>query len=424
MSTSSSLDRCCVFCKKSCNQSDSGAFPDPDSLDRIHKKCRIKKNLKDRLSDRRSGSKQGGQLTLTTNKPNRLNYLKKPEMNKLLEPDEKSSNQFFFDMKAGIAKPHERGMILHHKKLIDIATRYDDNGFANDVQCASYNHMGKSITAIDKDEESLSGEEDHSTIDDSHNSPCDKIKSSISRKNLDVGRKRISNSDLRQTPKKLARINIDDKNPCWFCLSSSKLEKHLLIYIGEHCYLSLAKGGLCDEHFLISPIEHVSSLNDTDENSKEVLCELEQFKKSLTRYFEHKALGVIFYERNFKTVHWQLQVVPISLQTFVTLEEKIKSISKKHYEKVEYIDIPKDCDLSDMIPRGAPYFYWQIEPLGSRFVTQIRTSDSYFPIQFGRAILADPDILNCMELIDWKSCVKTQEEYTNLVKRVKADFRF
>ncbi|XP_032360999.1 CWF19-like protein 1 isoform X2 [Etheostoma spectabile] len=30
--------------------------------------------------------------------------------------------------------------------------------------------------------------------------------------------------------------------PCWFCLASPQVEKHLVISIGTHCYLALAKG--------------------------------------------------------------------------------------------------------------------------------------------------------------------------------------
>lgn len=43
---------------------------------------------------------------------------------------------------------------------------------------------------------------------------------------------------------------------CWFCLASPDVEKHLIISIGDFCYLALPKGGLVPEHCLIIPIEH------------------------------------------------------------------------------------------------------------------------------------------------------------------------
>lgn len=47
---------------------------------------------------------------------------------------------------------------------------------------------------------------------------------------------------------------------CWFCLSSPSVEKHLVISVGSHCYLALAKGPLTPYHVLILPIAHHQSL--------------------------------------------------------------------------------------------------------------------------------------------------------------------
>ena len=42
--------------------------------------------------------------------------------------------------------------------------------------------------------------------------------------------------------------------PCWFCLSSAEVEKHLIVSVGNHAYMALPKGGLTDDHVLICPI--------------------------------------------------------------------------------------------------------------------------------------------------------------------------
>lgn len=34
-----------------------------------------------------------------------------------------------------------------------------------------------------------------------------------------------------------------DQEKCWFCLASPSVEKHLIITVGDHCYMALAKGG-------------------------------------------------------------------------------------------------------------------------------------------------------------------------------------
>lgn len=47
--------------------------------------------------------------------------------------------------------------------------------------------------------------------------------------------------------------------PCWFCLGSPQVEKHLVVSVGTETYLALAKGGLVDDHVLILPIGHYQS---------------------------------------------------------------------------------------------------------------------------------------------------------------------
>lgn len=54
------------------------------------------------------------------------------------------------------------------------------------------------------------------------------------------------NAPMQDEPKgrkpKRARVEFD-QSKCWFCLASSPdVEKHLVISVGEFCYLALAKG--------------------------------------------------------------------------------------------------------------------------------------------------------------------------------------
>lgn len=51
------------------------------------------------------------------------------------------------------------------------------------------------------------------------------------------GQKRKKNFD-----EKKKRGPAFDVNDCWFCLSSTNVEKHLVVTIGEEMYVVLAKG--------------------------------------------------------------------------------------------------------------------------------------------------------------------------------------
>lgn len=79
----------------------------------------------------------------------------------------------------------------------------------------------------------------------------------------------------------LTALNSVEK--CWFCLSSTSVEKHLVITVGEHFYLALAKGPINDTHCLILPVTHIqcSALL-----SKESWVELDQFKDALRKMFK------------------------------------------------------------------------------------------------------------------------------------------
>ena len=57
--------------------------------------------------------------------------------------------------------------------------------------------------------------------------------------------------------------------PCWFCLASPEVEKHLVVSVGNHAYLALAKGGLVPQHLLILPIAHYQSTPDLEDDCRE-----------------------------------------------------------------------------------------------------------------------------------------------------------
>lgn len=317
--------------------------------------------------------------------------------------DKASAGQFFFDLKAGIAKPHEKRRYLHHKKVTDFAARYDDDCFKQEAIGRAYDHAGRDLAEL--------GDESDEETD---------IKKPVPK--LNAQKRKIDSRPNTDKTYKMKTVRLGEKNPCWFCLSSEKLEKHLIVAIGQHCYLALAKGGLLDDHLMIMPIEHIASISDDNSNSRELLSELESFKNSLIDFFEKQSKGVVFYERNFKSVHWQLQAIPVPIDSIVSVETDIKSISKKYYTNFTCIDLPDSCSIGQRISNQNPYFFWQIEPLGTRFLLAIDPKDSSFPIHLGRMVLSDPSILNCMDKVDWKDCVKTIEEYEKIVRGIKENY--
>lgn len=425
----------CIFCSKECKLSDSRPYSNNQAKGIIHNRCRIKKSIADKNSQRVDTSKfnnispikpssanfelsQNTSASKEANLGSGLIEKRKKLIEQVHESDKTSgkgaSSQFFFDLKAGIAKPHEKKQYLHHRNLCEIASRFDDQGFQAESVGRAYDSSGKDLNTLgDEDDIEESGVQHESEV-------------SHSKEQRYRQPKRPADHGERPNAKRVVRehsnhIKVDQNNPCWFCLASPNVEKHLVLSVGEYCYLTLAKGGLSDDHLLLIPIEHFQAVND-EENGEDLLEELERFKSSLIKFFKKQSKGVVFFERNFRSVHWQLQVVPISLERIDGLDAKIKSISMKHFRDLEYIDIPEKCSLRDIVPPKAPYMYWQIEPTGKKFVSQIRVRGSFFPLQLGRITLADGSLLDKEDKIDWKKCVKSIDDYVRLAEKVKNDY--
>lgn len=416
----SSTSLTCLYCAKECKESDSKPYPNSKSKDRIHNRCYIKKSLADKQAKSIGSSEKNcapipcvSGLSSDLKTPS-LDFLRKVneaneklkasvrarKLTNMIENPEQQS--FFFDIKAGIAKAHEKRRFLNHRKICEMAPRYDDHGFMQDAVGRCYDSTGKDLNTLGDDSDS----------DEDRDRPKLKVNPTSTKRMLDSNE---SCDELPLSKKPNSKIDMSNRS-CWFCLSSPNVEKHLIVSIGTHCYLSLAKGGLIDEHFLLIPIEHIGSVN-AKENSRELVAEKNTFMHHIMEYFETKSMGVVFFERNFRSVHWQIHAVPIARKLLRGVDKKIREVSDVHYSKCTYIDFASSLQISDIIQPGAPYLHWQIEPLGVNFACVIDVKESFFPVQLPRIVLAQ--ILDCPDRIDWKKCCKSREEYLELVAQIK-----
>ncbi|XP_036363456.1 CWF19-like protein 1 isoform X2 [Octopus sinensis] len=190
---------------------------------------------------------------------------------------------------------------------------------------------------------------------------------------LAKGQKRSKDDEDKQKKK---HKPAQPSGPCWFCLRGEKVEKQLVVSVGETTYMALAKGAMVPDHVLILPIGHYQS---TVVAPSEVVEEIEKYKSNLRKYFKCVGKVVVFFERNYKTSHLQIQIVNVE----------------------------------------APYFYAEI-PTGEKFLCRISKG---FPLQFGRDVLASPMLLNMPERIDWKNCTESQEKEKQMAQEFKKKFK-
>uniref|UniRef100_M4A4B2 CWF19-like protein 1 n=1 Tax=Xiphophorus maculatus TaxID=8083 RepID=M4A4B2_XIPMA len=204
--------------------------------------------------------------------------------------------------------------------------------------------------------------------------------------------------------------------PCWFCLASPQVEKHLVVSIGTHCYLAVAKGPLTPRHVLILPIGHYQSVVEL---SSDVVEEMEKYKSALTDFYKSKGERCVLFERNYRSQHLQLQVVPVPLNRCTTDDIKEAFMVQAQEQNMELMEIPQHTDLKQIAPPGTPYFYVELDS-GEKLYYRIQKN---FPLQFGREVLASEAVLNIPTRADWKECKQSREEEDDGCKQLRDAFQ-
>jgi hypothetical protein len=219
------------------------------------------------------------------------------------------------------------------------------------------------------------------------------------------------NNDMKYR-KKRQKVEFD-QSKCWFCLASPSVEKHLIVTVANSTYLALAKGPVVEEHFLICPIEHYQNSLGQPED---VTQEMNQFKEALRKFYDRNGKVAVFFERNYKTSHMQLQAVPILKRATKELKEIFIEEAEGHGLKLEVLDSHNRLD--QVLQPNVPYFTVEL-PDGTLLYTKIKGN---FPLNFAREVLVGGPILNCPERSDWKDCILGKEDEKVLVQRLRTDF--
>lgn len=223
------------------------------------------------------------------------------------------------------------------------------------------------------------------------------------------GRKRSQNAENQR--KKFKPMM--DQEKCWFCLSSGDVEKHLIISIGDNFYIALAKGPVNNYHALILPVDHVQSSANL---SEEHFQELELFKRALKKFYESKNMCCVFFERNYKSSHMQVNAIGIDKdvewQIKETFNEKAEEFS------LTFETIPKLMSSKDL-PERSPYFVVEL-PNNETLITR---QMNRFPINFGRDFLCAETLLNSEDKIDWRNCQLSRSIEEDLVRAFRVGYK-
>ncbi|ODV96502.1 hypothetical protein PACTADRAFT_2795 [Pachysolen tannophilus NRRL Y-2460] len=255
--------------------------------------------------------------------------------------------------------------------------------------------------------------------------------------------------------KKMKQIVTPDQ--CFFCLSNPKIDVHMIISIGEHCYLTIAKGpltrphrGLIDisGHGIIIPISHIPTLRSLNEKEDEttnitkspLFDEILKYKIALIKMFKNinSEFKIVFFEvSRLKSVHYHIQFLPIMSNFFEndnfkkTLDQQVgrnNNLFTKN-QKLDFIEITNDNagqEELDNIINNEDYIlisiYSDVE-VKNQYVCKLSgTEDSgSVDLQFPRRVFAT--LINETKRIHWDKCKQPQAKETKECELFKNYFK-
>lgn len=114
-------------------------------------------------------------------------------------------------------------------------------------------------------------------------------------------------------------------------------------------HAALAKGNLVEHHFLILPIGHYRSINEIESNPDldEVYNEIGRFKNALIDFMRSEGKVALFYERNYKSGHLQLQCIGVPHEQAENVEPVLKRVCKER--SFSYNEVPMGVRLRSQI---------------------------------------------------------------------------
>lgn len=109
--------------------------------------------------------------------------------------------------------------------------------------------------------------------------------------------------------------------------------------------------------------------------------EIEAYKKSLRAYFESQGLVCVVFERNWRSQHMQLQVVPVPAACAPKLEATFRSVGQRH--GIKFDSHKKGVKVEELLDDGVPFLAVELPGDGPLLLHCI---DGRFPLQFGRYV--------------------------------------
>ncbi|KAI1498818.1 CwfJ C-terminus 1-domain-containing protein-like protein [Biscogniauxia marginata] len=227
---------------------------------------------------------------------------------------------------------------------------------------------------------------------------------------------------------------------CFFCLTNTDVDTHMICSIGDESYVTTAKGPLPgSDHFkssglsfpghqLIIPLPHAPTIRamgpDADNTYKEMVRFKEALQAMVTSQSKHK-LGAVTWEISRQSgihVHWQFLPAPVELIRKGLVEAGFKvEAENRQYPPFQEVELGSGSDEAGDFFR---LWIWSDDSdtaiHGKELVMRL-DSDLRFDLQFGRRVMAK--LLGLEERLYWRDVIQPLEEETGDVEKFKEAFK-
>jgi diadenosine tetraphosphate (Ap4A) HIT family hydrolase len=213
----------------------------------------------------------------------------------------------------------------------------------------------------------------------------------------------------------------DNRTDCWFCLSSSSCETHLITGVYDEWYAAMPKGPVHPGHILVVPITHT---NEGAWNlDKEWIQLVDKLQQHAAQAYE---MDLFVFERAMETkggYHTHIQCVPIPRDSVTTLQGTMLAHAKA--SGFDLRPIQSDLGVKALINKDDSYFYAEVRTRSQnyRFLYRRDNDDegaANVPLQFAREVLAS--VLKNAKLAHWKACVVDKEQEAEITSEFRTSF--
>ena len=174
---------------------------------------------------------------------------------------------------------------------------------------------------------------------------------------------------------------------CRYCIDSKTHSKHLIISLGNYCYLTLPPNGpRLPGHLQLVPLTHITGIIDGEE---ELYEEINQYKLALHNYYTSQQEGVIFLETSLQNnkKHTVIDIIPMDKEIAddAPLFFQKGILDSEEWTTNKTLINTAGKGLRKCIPKGFAYFH--VAWAGGGFVHPIEDEQTFSPY-FGLDIAA------------------------------------